>query len=77
MAKFTVKFDLPDREPDEPDITGEQFIENKSHETCLDNAFLRNLGRYQAAVLIRKIEENKRNLFFFGMTGKPGRSHRS
>ena len=59
MAKFNVKIDLPDREPGEPDITEEQFTELKGHDVGLESTSLRSLGKYQAAVLLCKIEEYK------------------
>ena len=62
MAKRNVTLQLPDREPGEPDITEEQITEIKGHGHEIDTAYLRGLGRYQAAVLLRRIAEKEREL---------------
>jgi hypothetical protein len=73
MAKIRVTIQMPDREPGEPDITEDQIAEIKSHDADVKTAFLRTLGRYQAAVFIRQIAEKQLEIAFGATDDRPAK----
>lgn len=57
-----VRVALPDRMPDEPDVTPEQLRELRALGDACDPAEEEALGTWQAAYLIQRLREERRDL---------------